>query len=141
MRLGTPPGARPDIRDRNPLVIHEVTDAVFAADVSVVGFNYTCPAGRNALIEYCQFVHHINSTMQLGGLLHTEWSFDPAIGAVQTTRIHTFEGGEGPGTVFFGDLPGGQMTALDRWVISTFFVTPSPSGYFRSTIHGVEYDV
>lgn len=140
MRFGNPAGPRPDFRDRNPTIIHQVTDATFSGNTSLLGFDYTVPADRSAIMDYAHIVLRLNSTIVPSGTLAVELNYVPDAGAIGSTWIMRLVHGDGPGDIHEIGVPIGHLLALDRCVVSMAHIVPTPSGIFRTTLHGIEYD-
>lgn len=140
MRITVPQGSRLDLRDRAATVLHQRTDGTFGINAAIIGADYTVPAGRSCLIEYAHMIIRLNSTITFAGRIDVEMTYVPVAGAVGSSYILELEDGQGPGSFPVLGLPFGQMIAGDRLAISTQQTSPTPSGTFRTVLHGVEYD-
>lgn len=124
----------------NPSVINVLVTSLFAATQPVTGFVYVVPAGRRCVIERIDLIVRVDGTIPAGGEIFINQSFQPAVGGAQTIRIMDLMEGEGPGVVSLLGLPFGQMFAVDALVVSLTAISAA-SGFWRSQLHGVEYDV
>lgn len=125
----------------NPLVIGRFFNTAFAAtQFTINGAVYVCPAGRRAVIERVDVIVRVDGTIPGGGEIFVNQSFQPAIGGAQTLRLLDFMPGDGPGVVSVLGLRFGQLLPVDALVLSAT-AQAAASGFFRTAIHGVEYDV
>ncbi len=126
---------------RSPTVIGVFVNTAFnATDFGKAGALYICPAGRRAIIERVDIIVRVDGTIPPGGEIFAIQSFQPAIGAAQSLRILDFFPGEGPGVVSLLGLRFGHLNAVDALVLS-MTAQNAAAGFYRTTIHGVEYDV
>ena len=123
------------------MVIGEFVNTGFAATAfGTAGALYIVPFNRRAIIERIDVIVRVDGTIPAGGEIFVNQAFQPFVGPSQSLRLLDFMPGDGPGVVSLLGLRFGQLLERDAVVLS-LTAQNAASGFFRTTIHGVEYDV
>lgn len=140
MRLVVAPGGRIQPIDRAPTVIHIVTSQAVAAGVSIVGADYTVPAGRRAIMQYGHGTFRLLATMPRTFATSLFLNYTPSGGALAASTLAAFIDGVGPELWNFAWQGPAQLLAGDRMHFSTTATASSPATNYSDTLHGIEYD-